>query len=252
MIRIFVVFIGKKLCYIFILIVSIILIVTLLFNIHLKIHPVNQFKDPNSEIIVIDPGHGGVDGGTNKDGVLEKVINLDISEKLKYFLELKGYSVIMTREDDISLDHLNSSSKSRHMRDLNARTNIINKSNAQLFLSIHVNCDLKKPLTDGAIVFYNDRLEQNKLLAYSIQRVLNDIKVNGEKRTIHEPVKAKYFVLDKSNIPGVIVETAFISNNRERKEMVTDTFKEETAKALVTGIERYLSESDSVSSPFVR
>jgi N-acetylmuramoyl-L-alanine amidase len=89
-------------------------------------------------------------------------------------------------------------------------------------------------------------------LAYSIQRALNDIRVNGEKRTVHEPVKAKYFVLDKSNIPGGIVETAFISNSRERREMVTDTFKEATAKALVTGIERYLSESDSVSSPFVR
>lgn len=214
--------------------------------IHFEILSVKTFIDPQSGIIVIDPGHGGIDGGTNKEGVLEKEINLDIGKKLKLLLEQKGYTVIMTREDDISLDNLDNSSKSRHQRDLNARANIINTSKAQLFLSIHVNCNLKKPSTDGAIVFYSNKFEQNKLLAYFIQRALNNIEVNKIKRTVHNPVQAKYFVLSKTNIPGVIVETAFISNETERHEMIKDTFKEEIAKAIVIGVERYLNESNKV------
>jgi N-acetylmuramoyl-L-alanine amidase len=64
-------------------------------------------------------------------------------------LEQQGYKIIMTRDDDISLEKLDASGKSRHQRDLNARVNIINNSNAQLFISVHVNCNLKKPSTDG-------------------------------------------------------------------------------------------------------
>lgn len=219
------------------------------FSTHFAISSANTFIDPKSGVIVIDPGHGGIDGGTNKEGILEKEINLDIGKKLKLFLEQKGYSVIMTREEDISLDKLDNSDKSRHQRDLNARANIINTSNAQLFLSIHVNCNLKKPSTDGAIVFYSDKFEQNKSLAYCIQKALNNIEVNEKKRTVHDPIQAKYFVLGKTNIPGVIVETAFISNKIERQEMVKDTFREEIAKAIVIGVERYLNESNKVFTP---
>ncbi len=209
----------------------------------------NTFSDPNSGIIVIDPGHGGIDGGTNKDGILEKEINLDIGKRLCFYLEQKGYKVIMTRNDDISLDALDNSSKSRHQRDLNARVNIINNSNAQLFVSIHVNCNIKKPSTEGAIVFYNNKYEQSKTLAYSIQRTLNSIEISNRKRTVHNPTQAKYFVLGNADIPGVIVETAFISNKMERLEMTKESFRENTAKAVVSGIQQYLQESTNVSVP---
>lgn len=249
--KVFVVFITKRFICVFMVIVIILLAASFFLSFYLEMYPVNEFKDPDSGIIVIDPGHGGIDGGTNKEGVLEKEINLDIGKKLKDFLQQKGFSVVMTRESDISLEALDHSSKSRHVRDLNARTNIINNSNGQLFLSIHVNCNFKKPSTDGAIVFYNEKYEQNKALAYSIQKALNAMELNGKKRTVHEPVKAKDFVLNNSNIPGVIVETAFMSNSTERHEMVKDTFKEEIAKAVVLGIEDYLKESRSVSSPVI-
>ncbi|MHB8063931.1 MAG: N-acetylmuramoyl-L-alanine amidase family protein [Ruminiclostridium sp.] len=235
------------------ILVAAIMIFTFLALIYLFIHfelsPVNTFIDPKSGIIVIDPGHGGIDGGTNKEGVLEKNINLDIGKKIKLLLEQKGYAVIMTREEDISLDKFDNSNNNRHQRDLNARANIINNSNAQLFLSIHVNCNLKKPSTDGAIVFYSDKFEQNRSLAYCIQRALNNMEVNQKKRTVHDPVQAKYFVLGKTDIPGVIVETAFISNKVERKEMVKNKFKEEMAKAIILGVEKYLNESSKVFTP---
>jgi N-acetylmuramoyl-L-alanine amidase len=220
------------------------------YIVKVSILPANKFVDPKSNIIVIDPGHGGIDGGTNKNGILEKEINLDIGTKLRHFLEQKGYKVIMTRDKDISLESSDSSSKSRHQRDLSTRVNTINNSNAQLFISIHVNCNLKKPSTDGAIVFYSNRYEQSKSLAYSIQRTLNNIEINKKKRTVHDPVPANYFVLNNADIPGVIVETAFISNKTEREELVKETFRVSTANAIVSGIEQYLRDSANVSSPF--
>lgn len=211
--------------------------------------PANIFVDPKSGIIVIDPGHGGIDGGTTRNGVVEKEVNLEIAKKLAAFLEQKGYKVILTREEDISLEKADGTGGSRHQRDLNTRVDVINNSNAQLFLSIHVNCNLNKPSTDGAIVFYGDKFEQNKTLAYCIQRALNGMVVNGKKRTIHDPQQGNYFLLTHAKIPGAIVETAFISNTAERQLLTTDEFREQLARAIAEGVERYLNESSKVFAP---
>jgi len=222
----------------------------LLFLVPYLIHLVNvqsnPFADPRSGIIVIDPGHGGIDGGTNKDGVLEKEANLAISKKLKRFLEAEGYKVVMTREEDISLDKLDTSGSSRHERDLKARVNIINSSNAQLFLSIHVNCNFRKPSTNGAIVFYSNKFQQNEKLAYCIQRSLNDMIINDKKRTVHDPQLGEYSLLVYSEVPGVIVETAFMSNTEERQLLTKDEFREQLALAIADGVECYLYETNIV------
>ncbi|HEX2944718.1 MAG TPA: divergent polysaccharide deacetylase family protein [Clostridia bacterium] len=203
--------------------------------------PANSFTDPQSGIIVIDPGHGGVDGGANRDGILEKDINLAIAKKLKLRLEQKAYKVIMTREKDISLDDRNESSSSRHQRDLNARLDVINNSNAQMFLSIHVNCNLSKPATDGSIVFFGEKFPQSRQLAYLVQRSFNSMVVDGVKRTVHDPQTSNYFLLKHSRIPGVIAETAFISNAEERRRLTEAPFQEQLAEALSYAIERYLT-----------
>lgn len=249
--RVRIIFLNRNYVILAAFIIIILFILAMVLCVHFETSIVNTFIDPESGIIVIDPGHGGIDGGTVKDGVLEKEINLDISKKLKSILEQKGYTIIMTRDEDVSLEHLDKSSQSRHIRDLNARVSIINNSNAQLFISIHVNCNLKRPSTDGAIVFYNNKFEQNKTLAYYIQKVLNNMEVNGKKRTIHNPVQAKYFVLDNSNIPGVIAETAFISNKYEKQELIKDTFREEIAKAIALGVDKYLKGSSVSGKPQV-
>lgn len=66
------------------------LFISISLFIKISLLPANTFADPRSGIIVIDPGHGGIDGGTNKDGILEKEINLDVGRKLRLFLEQKG------------------------------------------------------------------------------------------------------------------------------------------------------------------
>ncbi len=210
--------------------------------------PTVEFQDPQNGIIIIDPGHGGIDGGTNRDGLLEKDINLLVALKLKDILELKDYSVLMTRDDDISLEGLDHSGSGRHKRDLNTRVSLINASNAQLFVSIHVNSS-KSPKADGSIVFYSKRLEQNETLAYSIQRALNSLIVDGIKRTTHNPQKGDYYLLNHTDIPGVIIETAFISNAKEKKLLGGDTFCTQIASAISEGIEQYLNERTSIFKP---
>jgi len=238
--------ISKRILYISISILLLFVLVIIPLLIYFLEPSTDTFVDPESGIIVIDPGHGGIDGGTNKDGILEKDINLSIAKKLKDILEKAGYKVIMTREEDISLEQLSDKGGSRHQRDLNARVDIINNSNAQLFVSIHVNCNMKRPATDGSIVFYSDKYEQNKILAYNIQRALNDMIINGKKRTIHDPQQGKYFILNNAQIPGVIVETAFISNPVERQLLLKEEFQRQIAEKIAQGIIDYLYKPEIV------
>lgn len=187
--------------------------------------------------IVIDPGHGGIDKGTSIGNVVESVITLDISKKLKSYLEKDGYNIVLTRDSDVALDNLSSISGTREDKDLDARTSIINKSQANLFISIHVNSYQESPSTSGSIVFYNDKLPQSIKLAQSIQKELNSITVSSFKRQSHDCEKANYYVLINSDIPGVLVETAFITNTSERELLTTETYKEKIAEAIKSGIE---------------
>lgn len=212
----------------------------ILLVLHYSHTPTIEFVDPQSSIIVIDAGHGGIDGGTNKVNLLEKEVNLAIAQKLKDILEEKGYTIIMTRSNDVSLDNLNHSSSSRHQRDLNARVSIINSSNAQLFVSIHVNSS-SNSAADGSIVFYSQKFEQNGALAYCIQSALNALTLDGENRTTRNPQEGDYYLLNHSDIPGAIVETAFISNAREKALLAKDDFRSQLASAIADGIEQYLS-----------
>jgi len=238
--------IGKKTLFLCTSIVPVVLLILTSVYISLRSLPANNFVDPYSGIIVIDAGHGGIDGGTSKGELLEKDVNLDVSMKIRTHLELRGYTVVLTRESDVSLDKLCSSGGSRHQRDLNARANIINNSNAQLFLSIHVNCNMKKPSTDGSIVFYFDKYVQNKDLAYCIQRSLNSMVIDGKKRTVHDPQKAGYYLLSHANLPGVIVETAFLSNAVECELLKKEGFRDAIAEAVVNGVELYLNKRSRV------
>lgn len=208
---------------------------------------VNSFTDPQSNIIVIDPGHGGVDGGATVAGVMEKDINLGIALKLQDCLIQKGYNVILTRDRDIELEKFSKESKGkRHIQDLNARVKIINESNAQLFVSVHVNCNIKNPQANSAVVYYNDRYSQNKVLANSIQDTLNSISFEGFKRTPHAPYKHDYYLLKQAKVPGVIIEAAFLSNKADRELLMKEGFRDAIAGGIVQGIERYLAQSKSV------
>lgn len=188
--------------------------------------------------IVIDPGHGGIDVGASKGKVEESSVNLEISKKLRDYAADARFNVKMTRSKDISLDYLSKISGTRELKDLNARTEIINSSKAVMFVSIHVNSCPDSTLPSGSIVFYNDKLPGSKTLAGNIQSALNKVYTGSFKRDTHNSQTADFYVLRNSNIPGVLVETAYITNSQERTLLLTDSFQNKIAKAILTGIEK--------------
>lgn len=212
---------------------------------------INVLGDRFNNKIVIDPGHGGIDGGTgDKGGLLEKDINLDIGLKLKKELEEEGFRVIMTRDKDISLEEFSDINSSRYRRDLNARKTIINENNPLMFISIHVNSS-KKSTARGVKVYYYPTSTEGKRLAESICKSVdinvyqNFLKDNSMKA---EAIPENYYVLRESESTGVLVETGFITNLEDRKLLTDEEYQKKVAFAIKEGIKEYRgNETDTLS-----
>ncbi|HHX77433.1 MAG TPA: N-acetylmuramoyl-L-alanine amidase CwlD [Firmicutes bacterium] len=192
--------------------------------------------------IVIDPGHGGIDGGVSGNGLVEKEINLEVALLLRDFLEKRGAAVKMTRESDRDVSGLvPDGSAARHIRDLYGRGRFINESGADLFISLHVN-SCGDPYTRGAIVFHGDD-SASQALADILQKSLNRVtKVNPrEGEYFHQSSKiGDFYLLNYSSIPGVIVEMGFMTSPGDRELLKDGSYKREIARAVCYGIVRYL------------
>jgi N-acetylmuramoyl-L-alanine amidase len=219
------------------------LLIPILFAALLILNLINgstgSFNDPGTGIIVIDPGHGGVDGGASCGGFLEKEINLSISLRLKKLLEEKGFKAVLTRDRDESLERLGPDGGSRYQRDLSARAAIINGTEAQLFLSIHVNSNFDNPKACGSVVFYGTRYAQSSVLAACVQHSLNRLETDEAGRDAHASQAAGFFLLNNTRMPGILIETAFITNYRERLLLATDEFRDRIAASIAEGVLAY-------------
>lgn len=195
--------------------------------------------------IMIDPGHGGKDSGAEKGHVVESKVTLDISKKLKSCLEDKSYEVELTRVSDTSLYMLSNIEGTMQKKELDARTNIINNSKAKIFISIHVNSYPEYPNMSGSIVYFNPSIPESRKLANFIQEQLNGISIINIKRDSHNSQEADFYMLKNSTIPGVLVETGFITNKSDRRLLTLDSFKSQIAKAITDGIENYIQSKKS-------
>lgn len=227
----------------FLLIIFILaLLVRQLYSQSIKTNVFRNRLPLSGRVIVIDPGHGGVDGGsTYKDGTLEKDINLQVSLKVKKLLEREGTNVIMTRAKDIALDHLNKKSEYRHKRDLISRVDIINSIAPEIFLSIHVNAQAGSCQTSGPMVFFNLNSVEGRRAAKLIQRKLEQAyKQFGHNVKTREPVaNTSLYLLCNTKYPGVIVELGFITNAKDRELLKTPEFQENVSKAIVSALEDF-------------
>lgn len=193
-------------------------------------------------VIIIDAGHGGVDGGANNQYIIEKDVNLDVALKLQEKLEMAGSRVVMTRTEDVSLSNSQEINRSRYLEDLNERVRIINSSGASILVSIHTNVNNAKPSTRGMIAFYSDTHPGSKELAYTLQDIFNSsefIYNNTIYKSKHAPQMGRYFILTKSNIPGVIVETGFISNSTDLFLLRQQEYRKHIADTIYKGIMSY-------------
>ena len=191
------------------------------------------------KLIVIDPGHGGKDAGARSQrGSLEKDITLEISKRLAVMLEQAGAAVIMTRDCDMWLADPDAPHKKRS--DLTKRVDIANRNKADAFISIHINSFVPDCSQRGAQTFSQPGREEGKRLSESIQNEL----VRVLKNTDRKPQQIDYFIRH-SQVPAVIVEMGFLSNQNEEKLLLDSAYQSKSAFAIYCGLVRYFAETDA-------
>jgi len=204
----------------------IVIIFMLFFCLLLTVAFDNKHKKLSNITIILDAGHGGVDVGTSYKDIYEKDINLEITKILKRVLEKQNAKVLLIRNGDYDLASPNVNRRKKS--DFDNRINIINSSNADLYLSIHLNY-FNNSIYKGAQVFYNNSFEENKILAKNIQETLN------KNREI-KPLDSKLYMYNKLKIPGVLIECGFLSNPTDRKNLQDNEFLEEMSKNITNAI----------------
>ncbi len=177
------------------------------------------------KIVYLDAGHGGVDPGAFYENVYEKDINLEITLKLRDNLKKLGATVYLTRNDDYDLSNPNANLRKRS--DLGNRAKMINDSNANLYLSIHLN-SMANTKWSGAQVFYDDINEKNIDIANKFQKYFN--KYLNSDRKVSEI--NNLYMYKNINIPGVLLELGFISNSNDRKNLLNDKYKNHIVKVI--------------------
>lgn len=239
---VFLIVTQKRIYYITILMALILLLALLPVNAIQSVMNFVKIKPLDNKIIVIDPGHGGIDGGTNIGDILEKNINLTVGLRLKDILIKKGATVVMTREIDDSLDDHIIGNGSRHREDLNARVKVVNDSNADLFISLHVN-HIKNAKRIGPIVFYHTSSEIGKYLAEHMQGYLNDISTYKKMdiKVKHEATPGNYYILGNTKTPGIIVEMGFLSNDIDRSLLLDSEHQSDIVEQITKGIIAYFN-----------
>lgn len=189
----------------------------------------------NPKVIVVDAGHGGMDGGgVGVDGIPEKELNLQIAKKLEQALIANGYSVVMTRGEDISLhDAEKTTVRSQKNSDLKKRAMIANQENAGLFVSIHMN-KYESPQVKGAQVFFRNNDPAGAQYAESIMMELKKIDPYNHRK--EKTLPNQNLTFSKLTIPGVLVECGFISNEEELKKLRDEAYQAKLVDAIVAGI----------------
>lgn len=186
-------------------------------------------------VVLIDAGHGGIDGGTFSGDILEKDINLTIAKKLYLLLRSQGIVTVLNRTGDYALSDDNRwhISSSRHRRDLSQRRQLTEEIQTELLVSLHVNWT-KDRSEHGPLVLHQDKGE-SALLAFCIQDALN-----RQQHTAYLPREGEpFYLLRRVQQPAVIVEMGFLSNDGDRAMLTDPLMQNRIAAAIASGIRQY-------------
>ncbi|MCD7036615.1 N-acetylmuramoyl-L-alanine amidase CwlD [Metabacillus sp. GX 13764] len=191
------------------------------------------------KIIYLDPGHGGPDGGAVGSTLMEKNVALDISLRVRDYLQQQGALVLMTRESDIDLASIGTKGLSRRKsEDLRNRVETINTSSADLYLSIHLNA-IPSAQWRGAQTFFYGKYEENKRVARYIQDELRKSLENTDRAA--KQLNGIY-LLKHANKPGALVEVGFLSNPQEEKLLEGKKYLDSMAASIYKGVLRYYTD----------
>lgn len=226
------------------IIISVAVIITslLILKVRNASADVMEYMPVANKIIVLDAGHGGIDpGAMNKDNtILEKDVNLEITKKLRDLLESSGATVIMTREKDVSLyqEDGNKTIRQKYNENLKNRKKIIDESNADIFVSIHLNA-FEQSKYSGAQTFYPKGKDDGKELAQFIQDELKRVVDKENNRKIKP--RDDIYLLKNTNMPSVLIECGFLSNEKESQLLADSKYQDKIAWAIYVGIQKYLA-----------
>ncbi|HHT50368.1 MAG TPA: N-acetylmuramoyl-L-alanine amidase CwlD [Eubacteriaceae bacterium] len=237
--------IYKNILKVILLFIIILSLANFYYKIYFKV--VTTFNYPNfNKVIIIDPGHGGVDPGkVGSQGELEKDLNLKIAQKLAYYIEESGGVAILTRNEDKGL-YTEESKKLREKKieDLRNRRKLIQESNGDILISIHLN-SFPSPKYYGAQTFYLEGDKESQVLAENIQKELRNILNRGNHREI-KPTDS-YYILKENGIPSILVEGGFLSNPEEERLLNDEKYQNKIAWAIYSGIMSYYSFVETIS-----
>ncbi len=187
--------------------------------------------------VVIDAGHGGIDGGAQVNGVLEKDLNLEIALKLREFLSLYNVRCVLTRDSDILLADPDASS--RKASDLKNRVKVAKESENPIFLSVHMN-KFPEEKYSGLQVFYSKNNPESEALALKVQSNVAEKFQKDNTRSVKE-AGSNIFVLDRLECPAVLIECGFMSNPSELEKLSKEEYQNELAFIIALSVIDFLS-----------
>ena len=193
-------------------------------------------------LIVIDPGHGGMDGGAvGTNGALEKDINLSVAKKLYELCRIAGIDCRMTRESDCML--VDDSIKTRRkMHDLKNRVAFAEAAGSDwdvtLFVSLHMN-NFSQSRYSGLQVWYSKNDERSKSLAAYLQTYARTYLDSANEREI-KAAGSSIYVLDRIKLPAVLIECGFLSNPEECERLCNDKYQKSLASVIFAGLVGYI------------
>ena len=200
-------------------------------------------------VIVLDAGHGGLDSGAvGKSGLLEKDVNLSIVLGLRDMLEMSGFEVVLTRDEDISIyDAGTEGIRNQKLSDMDNRLEIVQSHPDSIFLCIHQN-NYTDPQYFGGQMFYNNNNPNNRTLAqimqnrFAILQEGNDreIKLSGDE----------LFLLKSNPNPSLMIECGFLSNPEEEAKLSTWEYQQKVAFTIYGGLMEYIDATTDKSDEF--
>lgn len=187
------------------------------------------------------------EGAVGLFGTTEQAINLSISLKLQKLIEQCGAKVILTRSDENGIYSIDSKSiREKKVSDIKNRVDLGNNSNADIFISIHLNKYPPSEIYRGWQTFYQNKNDESENLATLIQ---NNINKNIDYENNRTPMKiTDVYIMKNVTIPTVIVECGFLSNSEETTLLKDDTYQYKLAWGIFLGIQEYFYNTSIVNS----
>lgn len=196
-----------------------------------KIYAANNNYTLLGKTIYLDPGHGGIDSGTTYNKIYEKDLNLVLCQKLEKTLTSRGATVYLTRNSDKDLALTN---KNRKRSDLINRAYLINKTNPDMYISIHLNY-ISNSKWKGLQIFYNSKNPLNEIMANELTNYIKEKTSN-----VREPKKNNtYYMYKNITPPGVLIEVGFLSNPDDRYRLTHEKYQDIIVDNITYGIEQY-------------